>query len=99
MYWSTSARKTKRTAPISESNKGRVYSDKVYRRVDTGGCVIVSIGHHYFCRRFLAGSKRQIGTGYAAIQDLPAPRVVSYKRTAGPPSPLYRSLCDKLDTL
>ena len=26
MYWNTSARKTKRTAPISESKKGRVFS-------------------------------------------------------------------------
>jgi hypothetical protein len=29
MYWSTSARKTKRTAPISESNRGRVSATTV----------------------------------------------------------------------
>jgi len=30
--------KTKRTAPISESNRGRVFSEQAYRRVDIGGC-------------------------------------------------------------
>jgi hypothetical protein len=42
MYWSTSARKTKRTAPISESNKGRVFSEKASSLL--ADAAIVSVG-------------------------------------------------------